>query len=165
MQPSDGQSLEVLRDTFEELLATAEPALDATLSFAALRGLPLGIGGLVGRDHEVAGEVFGRRLEARARLDLRAADPAALDAAGRSAIAALLDASPGELRRRGLLRLTLDEAGPIGRPEAGGVERPLTFRLLFEHRVSPEVEEDGVIPEIVLKTAVDAPAAPGGEDG
>lgn len=165
MQPSDGQSLEVLRGTLEELLATADPALDATLSFSTLRGLPLGIGGLIGRDPEVVGEVFGRRLEARARLDLRAADPAALDAAGRSAIAALLDVSPGELRRRGLLRLALDEAGPIGRPEAGGVERPLTFRLLFEHRVRPEVGAGGVILEIPLRTVVDASAAPGGEDG
>jgi|GEM_PF-6370373 len=154
MEPTDGEALTALRAAFDTFFAASPAdALDRTVAFSSVRGRGSGIGGLIGADPAVAGEVFGRRLEAIARVSLRAADASALENDIVITTDAVLGATRETLRGLGFLSIVLDELGPMSLPEGGGAVCELSFHLLFEHVRRPE-EAGDVIDHILLDDTV-----------
>ena len=150
----DSLSLEALDDLTAAVTGllpdAATPALRPAVEILPLRFAPTGLGGYVGLSHEPEGEVFGRRLEASARIKVRAASVDGLGEAVSQVTRALLAADAGALRGRGILRLALDSLGAQPAAAAGGVaEREVQFKILYEFLKRPE-EGDDVIQRIPL---------------
>jgi hypothetical protein len=136
MDPLATEALDDLTAAITALLPPAVPPAPAPL----LEILPLriggtGLGGLVGMSREPLGEIFGRRVEASARIRVRAATADALPEAVRVVALAFLAADRATLRGRGILRLDLDDSGPPA--GAGEAQRELRFKVLYEFLKRP----------------------------
>jgi hypothetical protein len=128
------EAMDKLSATLEELLPPGDsPALAPTLEVHPLRIVPTGLGGFVGLSQGPAGEIVGRRLEAWARVAVKAASVDGLGDAVSAVTGALLAADRGSLRSRGVLRLELDTLGPKPAADIAGVaEREIQFKVLYE---------------------------------
>ncbi len=149
MDAIGAEAIDKLSATLEELLPPGDsPALAPTLEVHPLRIVPTGLGGFVGLSHGPEGEIVGRRLEASARVAVKAASAGALGAAVSAVTNALLAADRGSLRSRGVLRLDLDALGPKPAAGAAGVaEREVQFKVLYEFLKLP-TEDGGLIQRI-----------------
>lgn len=129
----------------------------SSLVILPVRSVPTGLGGFVGLNDAPAGEIFGRRLEARMLLSVRAADATQLGGAISSATGAILGIDRATRLAQGILRLTFDTIGPEA-PVAGtdDVRRELSFTVLYEYLKKP-AESEGIIEEIPINLAVGPP--------
>lgn len=116
-----------------------------------VRITPTGLGGYVGPSTDPAGDVVGRRLEARVTVTVKAGDDDGLSAAVSEVTHALMGAERRALLERGILRLALGELGPgaTGSPGAQVARREVDFSVLYEHLREPEAGE-GIIRRIPL---------------
>jgi hypothetical protein len=127
----------------------ADPALRPTVHVIPLRIVPAGVGAYIGLSQDPLGEVRGRRVEATATVTARAESIAGLDQAVSQVSEALVLADRATLASSGLLRVTLDEVGPLGDAPA----RDVTFNVLYEHLALPTAGE-GVIERVPLDLTV-----------
>jgi hypothetical protein len=145
------EALDSLSAVLAELLRDeVGPLLEPALEVHPLRIVPTGLGGFVGLSHEPAGEIYGRRLEASARVAVKAAGVGALSDAVTAVTRALLAADRQVLRSKGILRLDLESVGPQPAADAAGVvEREVQVKVLFEFLKRP-TEAGGIIRRIPL---------------
>jgi hypothetical protein len=149
MDPLSVEALSNLTAAVAELLPpVAAPVLPLVLEVLPLHIAPTGLGGYVGLSHEPEGEILGRRLEASARVAVKAADAEQLGEAVTAVTSALLAADRAVLRSKGILRLDLDSIGPKPEP-SGPVERELQFKVLYEFLKRP-TEAGDVIQRIPI---------------
>lgn len=149
MDPISVEALSNLSDVLAELLPPgASPALNPGLELYPLRIAPTGLGGFVGLHHGPEGEILGRRLEASARVAVKAADVDGLGEAVTAVTSALLAADRTVLRSKGILRLDLDSIGPKPEPP-GPAEREVQFKVLYEFLKKP-TEAGAVIERIPI---------------
>lgn len=149
MDPIDNEALSRLSSTLGSLLSGVGAGLPPRLHVHPRRFLAAGIGGLVGLSSDPAGEIVGRRLEAAALVEVRAATMDALPGAISAVTRALTTDRPA-LRSQGILRLELEEIGPKPTAQMSGVaEREVRFKVLYELVKNPTVA-GGVIREVPL---------------
>lgn len=143
------EAMNRLSTTLSDLLPPGgDPALAPTLEVYPLRVTPTGLGGFVGLSHGPEGEIVGRRLEASARVAVKAANLEGLGAAVSAVTSALLAADRRSLRSQGVLRLELDTLGPKPAEGIAGVaEREVQFKVLYEFLKLP-TEDGGLIQRI-----------------
>jgi hypothetical protein len=129
-----------------------DPDLQATLAVLPQRVTPTGIGGYIGSHPEPIGDVYGRRLQARVDVTVRAGDLDGLVPAVADVSRALIGAGVMELRGQGILRIALDatgEAAVTGQGANQVARRELAFSVLYEHVRLPEAGE-GIIETVPL---------------
>lgn len=149
VDPISVEALSSLSDILAELLPPgANPSLNPGLELYPLRITPTGLGGFVGLHHGPEGEILGRRLEASARVAVKATNVDRLGEAVTAVTSALLAADRTVLRSKGILRLDLDSIGPKPEPP-GPAERELQFKVLYEFLKRP-TEAGDVIQRIPI---------------
>jgi len=152
VDPISVEALDSLSAILAELLREeVGPALEPALEVYPLRIIPTGLGGFVGLSHEPAGEVYGRRLEASARVAVKAAGLDELRDAVTAVTRALVAADRVLLREKGILRLDLDAIGPqplLAEPPATA-EREVQFKVFYEFLKKP-TEAGDVIQRIPI---------------
>jgi hypothetical protein len=119
------------------------------LTLIPLRISPTGLGGFVGISDVPAGDLYGRRVQARLLVAVSAASLSALEQAIASVLANFVGADAAALRIQGLMTLSLAEVGPLPTDSSGTVERTLTFSVTYDFVKMPE-EDAGVVHEIHL---------------
>jgi hypothetical protein len=144
------EALDGLGVALSSLLPTSpDPALEPVLQVLPRRVVPTGIGGFVGPQAVPVGEILGRRVEANARIMVRARDRDDLIPVVDATTRALLAADRATLTGSGILSLTLDTVGDVA-VSGQGVDRvasrELSFRILYEFLKRPEAA-GGVIEE------------------
>lgn len=152
------EALQRLSAVLTELLPDAPSAeLTPSLEVLPLRISPTGLGGYVGPSHEPEGDILGRRVEASARVAVKAANAEGLGPAVATVTQALLAADRRDLRSKGILRIELGAIGPSPAEEAGGTaRREVDFKVLFELLRKP-TEAGRVIQEIPIEIETDSP--------
>jgi hypothetical protein len=160
VDPLSRAALGGLRSAVSALLPPAPaPGLESSVNVLPRRMRPVGLGNLVGQQDDPAGQVLGRRLEAAVVVTVRAADANGLGDQVAEVAGALVGASPVDLRRSGIVRLSMEDHG--GAPAAGAPpQRDVTFDVLYEHIQRPE-ETEGLIRRIPLGLDLGAGDAPG----
>jgi len=143
-----------LRGALSSLLPVAgEPDLQPSVLLLPQRVMPTGIGGLAGVQSDPAGDILGRRVQAKARITVRARDPAGLDSAVDAATDALLANDRATLAGIGILRLSLGEPGDVAVSGAGNQQitsRELEIGVLYELLQFPTAA-GGVIDDLPLE--------------
>ena len=157
------EAVNELASALETLLPpAANPALRPNVLVNPLRITPAGLGGFVGLNQEPPGEIHGVHLEATAFVTVKADRDASMNAATAAITHAVVAAERASLLRSGIVRIALEEVGPISVRQGGGVsaaqQRDLTFSILFEYLKRPEVAE-GIIREIPLDVDVEVTGA------
>ena len=147
MAEIDTEALAGLNAAVDSLLEdAAAPTVRLRPLVTAARVAPTGLGGFVGANEVPAGEIFGRRLEAKVLVRVSANDADALDVAVVSVTGACLGTNRGALLEKGILRVVLGDVGPqVGGEEGANVERVLTFTVLYEFLKRPEESEDVIL--------------------
>lgn len=157
MDSASTEALQRLSAVLTELLPDAPSAeLTPSLEVFPLRISPTGLGGYVGPSHEPEGDILGRRVEASARVAVKAANAEDLGAAVAAVTRALLAADRLDLRSKGILRIELGAIGPAPAAEGGAARREVDFKVLFELLRKP-AEAGGVIQEIPIEIETDSP--------
>ena len=140
------------------LPAGPDLSLRPLLTVVPVRLTPTGLGGYVAPSSDPAGDVVGRRLQARVSVTVRAGDEDSLGPAVTGVTRALLAADRATLVQQGILRVTLGELGTRSVAPNGQARRDVDFDVLYEFLKGP-TEAEGVIREIELALA---PGDPGG---
>jgi len=147
-----------------ELLPPAPVAgLPHTIRVVPVRVAPTGLGGFVSLNRSPAGEILGRRLDARVVVTVRVTDSADLQPAVDEVATAVVARDFGAARGAGLLRIGFEEFGPRASSGqgAGEVHRmDVEFLALFEHLRLPADGED-TIERVPLLFEVGSTAAAG----
>jgi hypothetical protein len=146
--PSDPVSTEALSslvDLLQSLLpAAVDPALRPTVVVSPRRIVPTGLGGFVGWSHSPEGDLLGRRVEALAHVQVRAATLDELSGIVANVTRAFVTADAAALRSAGILRIDLEALGPP--PVAGGeATREVTFGILYEFVHQPVDDGDTIL--------------------
>lgn len=150
------EALNVLSGVVQSLLpVVADPDLRPSLLVNPVRVTPTGLGGYIGVHPDPRGGIYGTRLEAAAIVVAKAADESSLNIAVQAVTQALVAADPAEMRRRGVLRVSLENVGQRSEAQSASgprshVARELTFRIVYEHVRLPR-EAEGTINEIALE--------------
>lgn len=143
-----------LRSALSSLLpVAAEPELEPSLLLLPQRVTPTGVGGLAGVQADPAGDILGRRVQAKARITVRARDTAGLETAIGAATDALLAADRATLAGIGILRLSLGDAGDLVLTGSGSQQvssRELEIGVLYELLQLPTAP-GGVIGELPVE--------------
>ncbi|MBV9774802.1 MAG: hypothetical protein JO040_12685 [Gemmatimonadetes bacterium] len=148
-----------LTDVLTGLLpASADLSLRPVLMVNPVRITPTGLGGLVAPSADPAGEVVGRRLQARVSVTVKAADEDGLGPAVTGVTQAFLGVDRATLIRQGVLRLTLGELGADSVAANGRARREVGFDVLYEFLKGPS-EAGGIIQTIPLQLNVGDPGA------
>ncbi len=140
-------NLQALLTSF--LPAPADPAFQPDLVLVPERLPPVGMGGYVGffpgTDTSPAGELYGRRIQARALVTARGASLDALDAAVTAITRAFLSNDRATLAQHGLLTLALAEISPRpAEPPTATPAREIAFAVLFEYVKLPTAAGDTI---------------------
>lgn len=143
-----------LRGALSSLLpVAAEPELQPSLLLLPQRVSPTGIGGLAGVQSDPAGDILGRRVQAKARITVRARDTAGLETAIGAATDALLATDRASLAGLGILRLSLGDTGDLVLTGSGSQQvssRELEIGVLYE-LLQPPTAPGGVIAELPVE--------------
>ncbi|HEX9116620.1 MAG TPA: hypothetical protein VGA61_11170 [Anaerolineae bacterium] len=144
------EALDSLQALLTSLLpAPADPAFKPALLIVPLRFAPVGMGSYVGffpgTDTTPAGDLYGRRIQARVLVTARAATLDNLDAVVTAVTRGFLSNDRTELARRGLLTLALDQVGPRpAEPPTSTPARDIAFSVLFEYVKTPAAAGDTI---------------------
>lgn len=120
-------------------------SLPHTIRVVPSRVTPTGLGGFVGLHREPAGEIVGRRVDARVLVSVRVDGEGDLDAAVDRVAVAVAGRDAGQARSEGLIRIGLVDIGgetSTGQGENQVRAKEMAFTALFEHlRVPTEAAE------------------------
>lgn len=166
MQVDPGATIDALSSAIEALLAPPPTNPDFTPKVAILPAQTnlAGIGGFIGHSDAPLAEQIARRLDGEIVVRVFAGTAADLLDAEMQASRKLLAASPGLLRRQGILRLQRVLDSPDRRLEAAdGIAAPfgqeLRFAVKFEHAPLP-TQSEGSIVSVPQDLSVAGPARP-----
>ena len=139
MDALNTEAIAALRSIVAGLLpAAGDPADAPVLHIESASIRPTGIGGYVGPHPDPIGDLEGRTVEARLRIDL-AGDVNTLATRYASLVDALLAQGAGELRAAGLLQFEMDP--PVGDVDTA-TARALSLDVLFDFIKVPETAGD-----------------------
>jgi hypothetical protein len=125
-----------------------DPDVRPTVLVSPRKIAPTGLGGFVGLNEEPEGEIYGRRVEAKVFVTVKADTAGDLPAAVTAVTRALLTPDRSTLSGEGIQRILLEDMAAPG--TAGGVTfRDLRFAVLYEFLRLPTAPE-GVIQTIPL---------------
>ena len=153
MNGIDIEAIDALASAVRGLLPkTDDPDLQPGVRVYPRRIVSTGIGSLVGLNKEPRGEIYGRRLEARVDVTVKARTLEELAASAMLFSRSLVGAGGADLRHRGIFRLRIQQPEPgATHPVNGGpdtiAEQDLPVEVLFEYLKPPE-NTAGTIKEI-----------------
>ena len=140
------EALGALDTVLATLLPDALPAgLGRELRVCTQRVRPLGMGGFVGSHVDPSASLFGRRVDARFRINISGADDSAASTYIDTLANAVLTQSRGELATLGIHRLHRLPAESI---------RELAFEVDFEFIKLPDTGE-GTILDLIVEASPD----------
>jgi hypothetical protein len=160
VDPLNGEALDGLTSAIQTLIPSAgDEALEPDVSVNPVKFSTTGLGGFVASSIEPAGEISGRRVEAKARIAVKAESVDTLGPAVAAVTRALIGSGRADLLKLGILRLELDQIGDVTPPgpDPGDVAlQPVTFGVRFEYLKRPAAAS-GVIGSIPLDVDLGPP--------
>src|SRR5262245_14093726 len=153
MDPLNSETLAALTTALESLLPPAQtPELAPDLTVSPIRCRSTGLSGFVGVHHDPEGDIVGRRVTASAIVGVKTPTIEGLNDAVAGVAASVVGATRADLRKLGILDVSVGAMGPKTPPADGpnGVARQeVTFGVSYEHLKLPTAGE-GVIDAIPL---------------
>jgi hypothetical protein len=149
VDPISIEALNSLNTAVQSLLPTvADPAQQPQVAIQPQSITPTGLGGFVGMNDAPIGEIHGRRIDALVVIGVKATADS-LNAQVAAVTNAFLAADRATLLGQGFQRVAFDKLGDPIVLSASLLQRPVSFRVLFEFLKKP-TDPEGVIQQIPL---------------
>ncbi|MCP4338714.1 MAG: hypothetical protein GY799_07435 [Desulfobulbaceae bacterium] len=145
MDDISSEALTELSNALESMIpAFTPPALQTELLLDSIQIKPTGVGGFVTVNDNPRGTIYGRRVEARAAVTIKASDEDELRDYVKEITRSFLTQDRATLMGQGLFSITLDQLSPVittGRGNNIISERNVNFNVLYEYLKLPEAAE------------------------
>lgn len=153
MDDISSEALTGLSNLLESMIPTLiPPALQPELILDTVKIKPTGVGGFVTVNDNPKGTIYGRRVEARATITVKASDEDELGDFVKEITQSFLTQDRATLMEQGLFFITLDQLSPVittGRANNVINKRNVNFNVLYEYLKLPETAET-VIDDVSL---------------